>query len=166
MRDGVRIWPSQTDWVTHLNSLFPEIRLKRTLEVRGGDSLPTEWVPVPSALYAGIFYDAEALGILDEETASFVPGEMQELRGQVPVQGLKAIFRGRPLASLAERVIEVAEGGLGRRARLSNGKDESKYLLPLKKCVGRAQNPGDVLADVVRAGAVPLGEAILAHCQV
>src|SRR6185436_17178643 len=58
MSDGFEGYkPDVHDWETHLNTLFPEVRLKDTLEVRGGDSLPERLAPAIPALWTGVLYD-------------------------------------------------------------------------------------------------------------
>ncbi len=138
------------DWVTHLNTLFPEVRLKRTLEIRGGDSLPRELVVAPSALFAGIFYDEAALAQAGSLTESFRHDELVELRRRVAERGLEADFRGRPAGEIASRMIEIAKGGLSRRARLANGVDEGVHLLAVERSTAKLRSPADDLLDRAR----------------
>ena len=136
------------DWETHLNTLFPEVRLKRTLEVRGADSLPANLVCALPALWTGIFYDARALDEADALSESFTYDELEALRPAIADQALAATFRGKPLAALAERVLDIAAGGLSRRARLNkSGKDESVHLERLSGLVSRGMSPADALLE-------------------
>jgi glutamate--cysteine ligase len=134
------------DWETHLNTLFPEVRLKRPIEVRGSDSLPADLACALPALWTGIFYDDRALAEADALSADFTHDELLALREQVPERALGATFRGKPLADLAQRVLEVAEGGLERRARLGrDGRDERVHLSRLRALVERGRCPADDL---------------------
>ncbi len=138
------------DWVTHLNSMFPEVRLKRTLEVRGGDSLGREDVLGPAALFTGILYDARALDEAEEIVGSFGFAELDALRPSVSELGLAATFRGRPAGEVASRLLEAAAGGLQRRARArADGADESVYLQPTIARAARLRSPADDLIDAV-----------------
>ncbi len=143
---------TQEDWVTHLNSLFPDVRLKRTLEVRGGDSLPAPLVVAPAALYTGIFYDPRALSEVESLVESFQFDELDALRSAVPEQGLHAPFRGRPAGEVAQRILEAALGGLSRRdRRRADGSDETVYLRPLMDLTARLRSPADELLDTYQA---------------
>jgi glutamate--cysteine ligase len=137
---------TKSDWVTHLNTLFPEVRLKRTLEVRGGDSVPRELVAAPSALYAGLFYDEAALAEAEALVGGFTFDELTMLRREVPELALRAVFRGRPAGEVAQRLLEIADGGLARRARLDDqGRDERRHLQPLVALASQLRCPADLL---------------------
>jgi glutamate--cysteine ligase len=136
------------DWQLHLNTLFPEVRLKRTLEIRGADMQSEEHCPALAALWTGIYYDDAALAAADELTRDFTHAEATTLRGELHKNGLRSMFRGRPLAELAQQVVEIAEGGLRRRAvRDAKGQDETVHLAGIKKLVSQGKSPADVLLD-------------------
>lgn len=137
-----------TDWETHLNTLFPEVRLKRTIEIRGADSLPKPYFAALPALWTGILYDDTALAEADALTADLTHDELLEVRAQIPFEGLRATFRGKPLADLAQRVIDIAERGLERRAILGrDGRDERVHLASIKALAEHARCPADVLRE-------------------
>jgi glutamate--cysteine ligase len=149
--DGVK--PTQNDWQTHLNTLFPEVRLKKTIEVRGADSQMTPYVCALPALWTGIFYDDEALAELDELTADFTFTEVQASRREIWRAGLKAPFRGGNLTALATRVVSVAEGGLVRRGlKNAKGQDESIHLARLKELTVTGRSPAHLLLDGLSSG--------------
>lgn len=136
------------DWQLHLNTLFPEVRLKRTLEIRGADMQSAEHCPALAALWTGIYYDDAALAAADELTRDFTHAEAVILRADLHKSGLRSIFRGKPLAELAQRVVEIAEGGLRRRAvRDAKGQDETVHLASLKRLVSQGKSPADVLLE-------------------
>jgi glutamate--cysteine ligase len=97
-----------TDWDQHLNTLFPEVRLKRYIEVRGADSLPRNLVCAVPALWTGLFYDAQALDQAEQICESWGPNELEALRLEVARHGLAARYQGQPLQPLAEQVFPVA----------------------------------------------------------
>lgn len=135
---------TQGDWQLHLNTLFPEVRLKRTLEVRGADSQNADNAPALAALYAGLFYDEIALEAAFQEVASYTFDEVQACRLRVPMEALSAPLRGEPLTTLGERIVDIAEAGLQRRALLdSNGADERIFLATLKQRLARGESPAD-----------------------
>jgi glutamate--cysteine ligase len=140
--------PTLDDWKTHLNTLFPEVRLKKTIEVRGADAQPTDMKCALPAVWTGIFYDERALGEAEALIQGWTHDEVAELRTRVWRDGLRADFRGAPLAVLAERVVAIADGGLERRARTGpGGKDERVHLTRLRKLVGEGRTPADVLLE-------------------
>ena len=53
--------PTKTDWEDHLTTIFPEVRLKTYLEMRGADSGPWSRLCALPAFWAGIFYCDAAL---------------------------------------------------------------------------------------------------------
>jgi glutamate--cysteine ligase len=155
----------QSDWQTHLNTLFPEVRLKRTIEIRGADAqtLPTRCA-LP-ALWTGIFYDERALAEAEALTAPFTYGEVSELRERAWKTGLRTPFRGAPLAELAARVLEIAEGGLEWRARKNaKGKDERVHLARLKELVAKGRTPADQLLEAVE-GAPDFARAVVEKAE-
>ena len=139
------------DWKLHLNTLFPEVRLKKTIEIRGADSQSTDLASALPALWTGILYDEVALGEAEALVDDWGHDEVAELRAHVWRDGLRSTFRDAPLASVAERVVSIAEGGLARRKRIdpATGKDERLHLASLRKLVGEGRTPADVLVESV-----------------
>lgn len=142
--------PIASDWAMHLNTLFPEVRLKRTLEVRGADSVPARLMPALPALWTGLLYDDTALEQAESLTASWAFDELQALRTRGAAQGLSADFQGKPLAKTAERFVQIARDGLVRRGRRdAQGRDESVWLDGLGDLVSRGRTPADELLERV-----------------
>lgn len=136
------------DWQTHLNTLFPEVRLKKTIEVRGADSQGTPLACTLPALWTGIFYDEEALAACDALTRDWTLEEVDASRNVIWEHGLQTPFRGKTLQPIAARVIELARGGLARRAFTSaSGKDETVHLTRLEELVSKGQTPADSLLE-------------------
>jgi glutamate--cysteine ligase len=157
------------DWKVHLNTLFPEVRLKKTIEIRGADMQGIDTACALPALWTGLLYDEQALSEAEGLVAGWTYEEVAELRNAVWRDALRAPFRGKPLAEVAQRVVAIAAGGLVRRARAdaTTGRDESQYLEPLRKLVERARCPADVLLEgmdrekdttraILRRAALPL----------
>jgi glutamate--cysteine ligase len=141
--------PTFDDWKTHLNTLFPEVRLKKTIEIRAADAQSTEMKCALPALWTGILYDDRALDEAEALVEGWTHDEAAELRTRVWREGLRASFRGAPLAAVAERLVAIADGGLERRARTDGkgGKDERLHLARLRKLVGQGKTPADVLLE-------------------
>jgi glutamate--cysteine ligase len=140
--------PTLDDWADHLTTLFPDVRLKRFLEMRGADAGSFAQILALPALWTGLLYDADALGEASALIEDWTLGEMQALRDAVPRQGLKAPFRGGTVYDVARVMVRLAEAGLKRRARLDRrGEDESKALLPLIETVEEGRSPADRLLE-------------------
>jgi glutamate--cysteine ligase len=136
------------DWQAHLNTLFPEVRLKKTIEVRGADAQGAGLACALPALWTGILYDDKALAAADAMTADWTHDEVSASRKEVPQKALHARFRAGTLVPLAEKLIEIAEDGLERRAQLScSGRDERAHLSRLKELVTKGYSPADALLE-------------------
>src|SRR5277367_707451 len=120
-----------SDWANHLSTIFPEVRLKRYLEMRGADVGPPERIVALSALMVGIYYDSAALDAAFDLVRNWSAEERQQLRGDVPRIALGARIAGRSLAEVGREVLTIARAGLTRRARLDeSGRDEALFLAP------------------------------------
>jgi glutamate--cysteine ligase len=157
--------PTITDWQTHLNTLFPEVRLKKTIEIRGADAQGSKLACTLPALWTGILYDDKALREADALTADWTHDEVAATRKEIWQKGLGARFRVGTLQPFAEKLIEIAEGGLERRKFLSpSGKDERVHLARLKELVAKGETPADRLLDGLEHHADPTAE-IIARCD-
>lgn len=137
-----------TDWQTHINTLFPEVRLKKTIEVRGADAQGARMACALPALWTGVFYDAEALAEADAMTADWTYDEVSQTRREIAQKGLAARFRAGTLQLHAEKLVDIAKRGLERRHYLSaSGKDERAHLARLEELVTNGQCPADKLLE-------------------
>ena len=138
--------PRMNDWADHLTTVFPEVRLKRVLEMRGADGGPWGRLCALPALWTGLLYDKESLAAAEALVADWGAGERENLRNAVARSGLKTAFRGRPINSVAREMLQLARAGLRRRARKDHcGDDETRYLEPLDAIVERGVTPADDL---------------------
>jgi glutamate--cysteine ligase len=137
------------DWVDHLTTAFPEVRLKRFLEMRGADGGPWARLCALPALWVGLYYDQTSLDAAASMIADWTPDEHQALRDLVPRLGLKTPFRGRTLREVALDVLALSRAGLQRRARQDNcGENETHYLNPLFAIADSGRTPAeDLLKD-------------------
>lgn len=144
--------PDLKDWHDHLNTLMYDVRLKEHLELRGNDSLNLEQSMALAAYWTGILYDPQALEKALGLTEILQVPALNQLRHFLPQLGLaeghrvsvEHIYRADSLLEALEYTLELAEGGLKRRARRdSEGRDESSYLKPLKDIVARRMSPAE-----------------------
>src|SRR3974390_330476 len=118
-----------SDWANHLSSIFPEVRLKRYLEMRGADSGTLPNLLALPALWAGLLYDDASLDAAWDLVKGWSTEDRQSLRDAVPKLALAATVRGRSLLEIAAEVLALARAGLKRRNRRDpSGKDETRYL--------------------------------------
>ncbi len=135
-----------SDWANHVSTIFPEVRLKRYLEMRGADGGPWRRLPALPAYWVGILYDDGSLQAAWDLVKDWTAAERQKLRDEVPRRGFAATIAGQSVLQLAKTTIALAENGLARRRRLdARGQDERRYLRPIEDYVARGITPADEL---------------------
>ena len=141
--------PRAIDWIDHLSTAFPEVRLKSFLEMRGADGGPWNRICALPAFWVGLLYDQTALDAAWDLVRGWSVEERETLRIEVPHSGLAtAIPGGDTLHDLAREVIEIASAGLAARNRLNSmGENESGFLNPLREIVASGKSPADRLLD-------------------
>jgi glutamate--cysteine ligase len=136
------------DWDLHLTTLFPEVRLKRFIEVRGADAVPRSLICALPALWKGLLYDAEARGAAWSLVQDWSARQRDESLEQVARLGLGAQIAGRPVLELARELTEIASAGLRRIAeRQETDRDERHFLDPIREQLELGKSPGQVLLD-------------------
>jgi glutamate--cysteine ligase len=141
--------PVLSDWIDHLSTAFPEVRLKSFLEMRGADGGRWNRICALPALWVGLLYDQSALDAAWDEVKHWPIHERQRLRDEVPKLGLATRTPdGGTLRDLAGRVLAIAERGLNARGRLNAaGDNESGFLDPLREIVARGTTPAELLLE-------------------
>jgi glutamate--cysteine ligase len=145
--------PGETPLVSvftdHLSTIFPEVRLKSFLEMRGADGGPWSRICALPALWVGLLYDSTALDAAWDEVKDWSLAERQILRDAVPQRGLKAeVPGGGTLLDLGRRVLAIAEIGLNARAGLNaSGDNESGFLDPLREILASGVTPAERLLE-------------------
>jgi glutamate--cysteine ligase len=135
-----------SDWANHVSTIFPEVRLKRYLEMRGADGGPWRRLPALPAYWAGILYDDDSLDAAWDLVKNWTAEERQKLRDDVPKLGFAARIARRDVLHLAKATMVLAEKGLARRRRLdAGGQDETRYLRPIQEYVARGITPAEEL---------------------
>jgi glutamate--cysteine ligase len=143
---GVRA--SISDWANHLSTIFPEVRLKRYLEMRGADSGSLPNLLALPAFWVGILYDDVSLDAAWDLVKGWTASERQKLRDDVPKQGLAATLGGRTVFEIANDVLKLARAGLARRKCLdAAGQDETHYLEVLEDRLARGTTPAQELLE-------------------
>ena len=149
MRDGLAGCEAlQSDWDLHLTTLFPEVRLKRIVEVRGADMVPRGLVCALPALWKGILYDADAQEAAWQLVSGFDLQEREDAQEAVARSGLGAEVAGRPVIELARELVAIASEALqriGERRGIEG--DERSFLEPIWEQLEVGMSPGEVLLD-------------------
>ena len=139
---------TMADWANHLSTIFPEVRLKRYLEMRGADVGPPDRIVALAALMIGIYYDEDALRSAQDLIKDWSAEDRQTLRDEVPRLGLAARVRGRELRGVALDMLAIARKGLWRRARLNaKGEDETIWLRGLEAIAESGRSPAEGWLD-------------------
>lgn len=140
--------PTMGDWTDHLTTAFPEVRLKRYLEMRGADGGSWGRLCALPALWVGLLYDRQALDEAAELVADWTSEDHDRLRRLVPRLGLSTPFRKGTVQDVAKRTVAIARCGLVRRERLDDqGRDESGFLDPLTRIAESGITPAERLLE-------------------
>ncbi|MGR4894001.1 glutamate--cysteine ligase [Stenotrophomonas sp. LARHCG68] len=128
--------PTLRDWSDHMTTAFPEVRLKKYLEMRGADSGPWSRICALPAFWVGLLYDQTALDAAWDLVKDFSLAERHALRDGVPKHAMHLPFRDGTVRDLARRALEISRDGLRRRAALNgDGQDETRFLDVLQEIV-------------------------------
>ena len=146
---GTRIRATLRDFADHLTTVFPEVRMKRVLEVRSADCGPWSRICALPALYKGLLYDprarAEAFDLMDGPQAE----ELANLRADVAVSGYRAVYRDEPILERCGRLVAIAHGGLQRIAHKNKrGDDETRFLATLQRSVDDGRTFAEYLLEL------------------
>jgi len=146
-KDGEKFEPLLKDWIDHISTLFPQVRLKQYLEIRSMDACAWKEICAPSAFWTGILYDNESLNDAYLLMNDWTDEERLSLYLTVPEYGLNAKIRDKSLLEIAKKLLFISEQGLKRRNILStnNKYDEGYYLLGLKENINKGMSPADFL---------------------
>ena len=134
------------DWDLHLTTLFPEVRLKRFIEVRGADVVSADLICSLPALWKGLLYDAAACAAAWQLVAGWSLAEREAALPAVARRGLAADVAGRPVLELARELVEISDAGLGRLSDESSP-DERPFLDALRAQLALGKSPGEVTLE-------------------
>jgi len=136
--------PTMLDWENHLSTVFPEVRIKSFIELRGADSGPWDRLCALPAFWAGLLYDTSALDAAWDIVRAWAPEDRDRLYRDVPKLGLQAEIIGKTVQDLSHEILNVARHGLSNRARLdTGGNDETGFLTPLQEIVNSGITPAE-----------------------
>ncbi|HMB58046.1 MAG TPA: glutamate--cysteine ligase [Arenimonas sp.] len=138
------VLPTMKDWGDHMTTAFPEVRLKKYLEMRGADGGPWNRLCALPAFWVGLLYDDVALDAAWDLVKDFTMAERNALRDNVPRLGFKVPHRGGTLRDIAIEALKISGQGLARRNRLNRtGASEAVFLEPLIEFAMANQTPAE-----------------------
>ena len=141
--------PVIKDWNDHITTIFPEVRLKKYLEMRGSDSGPWRRLCALPALWTGVLYEQGPLDAAWDLVKDWTAAERQALRDAVPREGLKAMIRGRSVQDLARDMLKFSRAGLEARNKQGcKGKSEASFLDVLDETVATGKTAAENLLDL------------------
>ncbi|WP_262027945.1 glutamate--cysteine ligase [Microvirga sp. Mcv34] len=144
---------TQSDWANHISTVFPEVRLKRYLEMRGADVGNIEHIVALSAFWTGLLYDDAALDGAWELVKTWTAQEREDLRANVPKQALKASIAGRSVQDVARDALALSREGLKRRGYLdATGQDETRHLAYAEEIVASGRTQAERLLALYHGG--------------
>lgn len=130
-----------SDWSDLLNTVWPDTRPRKLLEMRSADVGPQEMVNALAAFWTGLLYDETSLRDTLRYTKDWSNQDREYLRAMAPETGLQTTFRNTNLGDISKELLKISEAGLQRRNQLdATGQSEAKYLEPLKEIVESGRN--------------------------
>ena len=140
---------SISDFENHITTVFPDVRLKGYLEMRGADGGPWSIICALPALWVGLLYDSSALQKAEAIANVFSHQDIVNARVSAAKDGLKGQIGSQNIHEVAAQLIEIAEIGLKNRARLNkSGEDERIFLKPLKTIINSGLSQADIVRDL------------------
>jgi glutamate--cysteine ligase len=140
------ITPTMDDWADHLTTIFPEVRLKKFLEMRGADGGSWRRICGLPALWVGIYYDQTALDAAWDLVKDWTAEERQALRDAVATQGFRTPLCNQTVGGIAQEMLDISAAGLRRRANEdASGMSEEGFLVPLRELVQRGYTRAEEL---------------------
>jgi len=142
--------PTLSDWADHLTTIFPEVRIKQYMEMRGADAGPWRRLCALPALWVGLTYDQGALDAAWDLCKGWTAEEREQLRVDASVRGFAAEIGGRSMLEIAREVLAISDSGLRARARPGAGgmvPDERHFLNALHDLVDGGKTPAEELLE-------------------
>ncbi|WP_347832863.1 glutamate--cysteine ligase [uncultured Planktomarina sp.] len=140
--------PTLSDWADHLTTIFPEVRIKQFMEMRGADGGPWRRLCALPAFWVGLLYDQSSLDAAWDLVKSMDVETRDALRVSASVDGLQAEVSGIKMMDLARQAVNISNAGLAARARTGAGgmvPDETHFLNALQDSLETGQTPADEL---------------------
>jgi glutamate--cysteine ligase len=141
--------PIMADWSNHLTTLFPEVRIKGYMEMRGADGGPWRRLCALPAVWVGLLYDPASLDAAWELVRDWTAEERQAMRDAVPRTALATPFRSTTVGEIARQVLSIAQAGLAARNRTDAiGDTEEHFLNAVEEIIEDQKTPAERLLEL------------------
>jgi glutamate--cysteine ligase len=135
-----------SDFEDHLSTIFPEVRLKQFLEMRGADTGPWDELCALPAFWVGLLYDENALDAAWDYVKDWTDEERQNLRNDVAKHGFQTPFKNGSLQDVAKDILQISRRGLNARHKFnSHGENETVFLQDLDRMTLLGESNADRL---------------------
>ena len=147
--DDKNIEPTIEDWINHLSTLFPQVRLKQFLEIRSMDACSWDLICSQPAFWIGLLYNETSLQKAQEVVESWTQEDRNYINKVAPKEGLQAEFKDGTILDVAQKLFEISKQGLNSRNILARNKtyNETFYLKELERNLTSGQSPADLLIN-------------------
>ena len=158
LKDGFEGKPADMgDWTDHLSTLFPEVRLKKVVEVRGADCVNAEMTGALAALWRGLLYDKGAMDEAERLLPKLSHAEHLAFHATAREKGLAGRLGTQELHRLAGEMVAIARRGLERLDPA-----DAPLLEPLAAQAASGHSPAQAVLDAWTREQNPV--ALLARC--
>lgn len=137
------------DFTNHISTVFPDVRLKRFLEMRGADGGRWQKICALPAFWVGLLYDDAILDEATDYVKNWTPEMVGQLRDDVPEKALWAEIDGKSLLEVGKDILNMSRRGLEKRGKLNNdGFDERVFLTSLDEIIAGEQTQAEQLLSL------------------
>ena len=149
LKDIKYIEPTIDDWITHLSTLFPQVRLKQFLEIRSMDACSWDLICSQPAFWIGLLYNDTSFNRAQEVVESWTQEDRKFINNNVPKYGLQTPFKEGTILDVAQKLFEISKQGLDARNIIARNKkyNETFYLKELENNLASGRSPADILID-------------------
>jgi len=141
--------PNIDDWINHLSTLFPQVRLKQFVEIRSMDACSWDLICSQPAFWIGLLYNETSFNKAQEVVESWTQEDRDYINNIAPKEGLQAKFKDGKILDIAQTLLEISKQGLDARNILARNKkyNETFYLKDLENNLSLGKSPADILID-------------------
>jgi len=125
-------FPTMADWESLLSQVWPQVRVRRTLELRAPDGPNWSAMSAPAAIWTGLTYDPDARRSALDLLSDVKPTDVDPANDQVAEEGLAASLGSYQVREVGRELLRYARAGLA--ARVAAGLEPAEvlgYLDPL-----------------------------------
>ena len=99
---------TMADFDDQISIAFPEVRLKRFIELRGADSGNLEHIMGVTSFWVGLFYNEAALDATFDVIKNWTYEDVLDVYKRVPREGTDAVIHGKSITEWMSQFMEMA----------------------------------------------------------